>query len=130
LNDEALRLIEAKALQRGADAVLGLRVDHDEISGSGKSMLMVTASGTAVRAHRILRADAEASGSVNGRAVTAEEMQALLSRRDVLKRAEADALNWEDEESWRFIVEHRIDEMAPQVQPGRGGTVCDPFQVS
>jgi len=45
INQEVLGIIEQKALSLGANAVLGLRVDHDEISGGGKSMLMVTASG-------------------------------------------------------------------------------------
>ena len=31
-----------------ADAILGLKIDFDEISGGGKSMFMVSASGTAV----------------------------------------------------------------------------------
>lgn len=38
---------EAHAL--GADAVLGVSLDYSEISGGGKSMLFLVASGTAVR---------------------------------------------------------------------------------
>ena len=38
---------EAHAL--GADAVLGVTLDYSEISGGGKSMLFLVASGTAVR---------------------------------------------------------------------------------
>lgn len=38
---------EAHAL--GADAVLGVRLDYSEISGGGKSMLFLVASGTAVK---------------------------------------------------------------------------------
>lgn len=38
---------EAHAL--GADAVLGVKLDYSEISGGGKSMLFLVASGTAVR---------------------------------------------------------------------------------
>lgn len=33
----------------GADAVLGVKLDYSEISGGGKSMLFLVASGTAVR---------------------------------------------------------------------------------
>ena len=38
--------MRAKAL--GANAVVGLKIEFDEISGKGKSMFMVTAYGTAV----------------------------------------------------------------------------------
>ena len=38
---------EAHAL--GADAVVGIDLDYSEISGGGKSMLFLVASGTAVK---------------------------------------------------------------------------------
>lgn len=38
-----------KAIGIGANAIVGFKVDFDEISGQGKSMFMVAASGTAVR---------------------------------------------------------------------------------
>lgn len=41
-------LLEEKASQMGANAIIGVRIDFDEISGQGKSMFMVTAYGTAV----------------------------------------------------------------------------------
>lgn len=39
--------LEAQAL--GADAVVGIDLDYSEISGGGKSMLFLVASGTAVK---------------------------------------------------------------------------------
>lgn len=45
--EEAKKELEAKARKLGANAVIGLRVDFDEISGKDKSMLMVSVSGTA-----------------------------------------------------------------------------------
>ena len=39
--------VEARTL--GADAVVGVDLDYEHIGGSSKSMLMVTASGTAVK---------------------------------------------------------------------------------
>ncbi|HEV7285030.1 MAG TPA: heavy metal-binding domain-containing protein [Kaistia sp.] len=41
--------IRAAAFQLGADAVVGVRTDHSEISGGGKGMLFVTMTGTAVK---------------------------------------------------------------------------------
>ncbi|HEX2844014.1 MAG TPA: heavy metal-binding domain-containing protein [Candidatus Limnocylindria bacterium] len=44
----ALREMEAEAAARGADAVVGIDLDYETVGGQG-SMLMVSASGTAVR---------------------------------------------------------------------------------
>ena len=45
--EEALREMEERAAQRGANAVVGVDVDY-EVLGSDNGMLMVTVSGTAV----------------------------------------------------------------------------------
>lgn len=44
----ALRELENRARERGADAVVGIDIDY-EVSGPDGGMLMVTASGTAVK---------------------------------------------------------------------------------
>ena len=44
----ALREMQENAHARGADAILGVDLDYETV-GSNSSMLMVTASGTAVR---------------------------------------------------------------------------------
>lgn len=46
--DEVMKELTEKAKSYHADAIVGLHVDFDEVSGSGKSMFMVSASGTAV----------------------------------------------------------------------------------
>lgn len=45
--DTALREMEDQAFRLGANAVVGVDLDYETVGGSG-SMLMVTASGTAV----------------------------------------------------------------------------------
>lgn len=40
--------LRAEAFALGADAVVGASLDYSEFSGSGKSMLFVVATGTAV----------------------------------------------------------------------------------
>ncbi len=45
--DQAITEMEQRAMQRGANAVVGVDIDY-EILGSGGNMLMVSASGTAV----------------------------------------------------------------------------------
>ena len=46
--DTAIAELEAEARARGANAVIGVDLDYESL-GSNGSMLMVTASGTAVR---------------------------------------------------------------------------------
>ncbi|MDE5676903.1 heavy metal-binding domain-containing protein [Phocaeicola sp.] len=46
--DTALREMQEQALRMGANAVVGVDLDYETV-GNGGSMLMVTASGTAVR---------------------------------------------------------------------------------
>lgn len=46
--EEALREMAQEARGRGADAIVGVDLDY-EVLGSGNGMLMVSASGTAVR---------------------------------------------------------------------------------
>lgn len=46
--EAALEHIEADAAAKGADAIIGLSLDYEVVGDSG-SMLMVVASGTAVR---------------------------------------------------------------------------------
>lgn len=47
LYDEVTKELKQNALQIGANAIIGFKVDFDEISGKDKSMFMVSASGTA-----------------------------------------------------------------------------------
>ncbi len=49
INDEAIEIIRREAISKGANAIVGLTIDQDDISGGGKSMFMVKALGTAVK---------------------------------------------------------------------------------
>lgn len=50
INREVVVLLKDRASELGAEGIVGLRIDHSEVSGKGKAMLMVSAVGTAVRA--------------------------------------------------------------------------------
>ena len=45
---EALKELEARAAEMGANAVIGVRIDFDPLGGDGNNMLLVTVTGTAV----------------------------------------------------------------------------------
>lgn len=46
--NDVLSLLSDKAKEIGANAIVGVKMDFDEISANGKSMFMLTAQGTAV----------------------------------------------------------------------------------
>ncbi len=50
IEEEALESLRYAAVERGANWVIGTRVDFDEVSGKGMQMFMVSAQGTAVQA--------------------------------------------------------------------------------
>ena len=45
----AIEAMTAEAQELGADAIVGVDLDYESIGGNDKSMLMVTANGTAVK---------------------------------------------------------------------------------
>lgn len=53
IDREVIARLKEQAVELSANGIIGLRVDHDSVSGGGKSMLMVTASGTAVLAEPV-----------------------------------------------------------------------------
>ena len=46
--DEALKELEARVAEMGANAVIGVRIDFDALGSDGNNMLLVTVTGTAV----------------------------------------------------------------------------------
>ncbi|MEM1268409.1 MAG: YbjQ family protein [Bacteroidota bacterium] len=104
INKEVLDQLADAGLDRGAHAVVGVRVDFDEVSGGGKSMFMVTASGTAVtldtpadQPNRPSRIDADALG-VQMRLAEIAANTSSLSRRDLA-----------------FAAKHRSPAALPQI---------------
>ena len=114
IKQRALAGIEYRALRLGANAVIGLRVDHDEIGASGKSLLMVTAMGTAVRAHRSGEREDPHAESRAG-AISAYELGINRDRARLLARAEAGLVDLADQKTWNFVVDNKVVEMAPHV---------------
>ena len=111
INTEALEMIAEKAHRLRANVVLGLRVDHDEISGSGKSMLMVTASGTAARATR-LGGVRPSDDDVSAKGIPAARYRALRARQDIISRARDGSLEWFSPEIWRSLLDQQIHEVS------------------
>jgi uncharacterized protein YbjQ (UPF0145 family) len=56
VKDNAIQILTSKATELGANCLLGLKVDMDEISGKGTQMFMITAYATAVVANNLTSA--------------------------------------------------------------------------
>lgn len=107
--EEAKKELEAKARKLGANAVIGLRVDFDEISGKDKSMLMVSVSGTACTV------EAESGDSGEHERTTPPERSVAWQtdlERELLKREITDYVkkNKRVKEEWvEFMRENPMD---------------------
>lgn len=54
MNETVIYELQKKAQNLNANAIIGLHIENNEISGIGKQMFMVTAYGTAVRTQKII----------------------------------------------------------------------------
>jgi len=114
INEEVTRELKEKAAQQGADAILGLRIDHDEISGQQKGMLMVTAAGTAVRAER--SSEPGKKGTADGTGpVSARELKVQSRTQSLVRKKEEEGKIAVDKETWQFLIENRVEELAEPI---------------
>ena len=101
LYNRALEDLTHKANKKMADAILGIKIDFDEISGQGKSMFMVSITGTAVRFVRD-------KSITEGKRITKEQLELQLFKN-----------NWESKptdgnisnEQWDMILENKLVEL-------------------
>ena|GEM_PF-5003 len=115
IGDEVVREVTDKALRLGATGVIGLRVDHDELSGGGKSMLMVTASGTAVSLRPVAIKGVESDGiGSNAPTLDGRALADLLESECLIQRAANGHLSLTQDE-WEVLIRNRISELAPAV---------------
>ncbi|CAA9346865.1 MAG: hypothetical protein AVDCRST_MAG68-3979 [uncultured Gemmatimonadetes bacterium] len=104
LYSEAAEMLARKAKLLGANAVVGLRLDFDEISGGGRSMFMLNAVGTAVRVRRTVAAGAHADARAD---VPADEMNVMMKRHSLLEELASGKVRLTPD-TWLFAMEHRI----------------------
>ncbi len=111
LNDiynNALQQIRLKGISLGADAIVGLQSDFEEISGKGKSVFVVSIFGTAVKLDRPVTSDAD-SKRVSFFRIRQQQL-ALQLRRQM-----ADERFMPNEEDWDNISAYVLYELAPQL---------------
>ncbi len=110
--NEAIEALKKSAYENGANCIVGLRVDLDEISGKGKSMFMITALGTAV----IIESPKKKNIQVreNSTAMSVEKMIEQRQRFSLIKKTQNNNLVLDDA-TWEFITENNVYEIAKEV---------------
>ena len=107
INQQAIYELKKRAHYLKANYVIGLTIENDEISAQGKSMLMVTAMGTAVK---IAGKNKEVTN--NSTSIDLEAFEQLELKTKLLKSAENDNLNL-NEKNWNLIIENQTSELSP-----------------
>lgn len=106
INREAIYELRKKANYLNANYIIGLSITNEEISGQGKSMIMVTAFGTAVRVaikgKNIIN---------NATSIGLEVFHELEIKNQLLRDLENGDLNL-NENNWGIIIENRISELS------------------
>jgi uncharacterized protein YbjQ (UPF0145 family) len=102
IHDEAVMLLVKRAKARGANGIIGVSIDHSDISGQGKSMFMVTAYGTAVRATPVKPIPARNHADF----VLDIEVEAQFKRRRLVRKVSKGEGLADDE--WEFVAQHNL----------------------
>jgi uncharacterized protein YbjQ (UPF0145 family) len=112
LYNEAIERIKYNAHEIGANCVVGLSIDMDEISGKGKSMFMLTAIGTAVIIEKDEKINSMSNTNEKFENVGVERINNLRQRRIIIENAENKTLDYDDN-TWSFITTNQVFEVFP-----------------
>jgi uncharacterized protein YbjQ (UPF0145 family) len=113
LYDEAIERLKTSAYEIGANCIIGLRVDLDEVSGKGKSMFMITAIGTAVIIEKeIITKHSAVHDQEKFENVGVDRIDTLRKKKAIVEKAKIDNLKLDDE-TWDFIILNQVDEIFP-----------------
>lgn len=113
LYNEATERIKLAAYEIGANCIVGLSIDMDEISGKGKSMFMLSAIGTAVILEKEISEKVLFPNTTEKfENVGLDRINVLRSKKEIQRKATSGALIL-DEETWNFITANQVEEIFP-----------------
>ena len=111
LKEEVFKRLKDDAKVLGANGIVGLKVDFDEISGKGKTMFMVSALGTAVLLETIDKGVEE----LHPQSYTFEQINAEKLNIEIEKHKLINFLKHTDysptKDDWEYITENAITEV-------------------
>ncbi|MFC6101237.1 YbjQ family protein [Olivibacter domesticus] len=109
---QAIETLSDRAQRLGANCIVGLRIDIDEISGKGTQMFMITALGTPVRAFK----EGEKQSLKTGKSVDGNLVKDKIDAKIMIDTHMASPkLSSISEAKINFILEKRFPEFAPLV---------------
>ncbi|MCF8226985.1 MAG: YbjQ family protein [Bacteroidales bacterium] len=114
INEEVINELRIKAFSIGANGVLGLKIDNDEISAQNKSMMMVTAMGTAVKANFSSKSIEIKNEEFKKDRITSDHFNYLKQKKQYLNDSINDNLEMDDD-FWEFIKSNRVSELSKYI---------------
>jgi len=111
---ESIEILKQSVYQIGANCILGLKVDLDEISGKGKSMFMITATGTAVVIENLSKGHGVEYSTEKLEALSIDKMIELRKREELIQLATDNQLVLDDS-TWEFLSQNRVIEISKQI---------------
>lgn len=110
LYNESIERLREAAFEIGANSIVGLKVDMDEISGKGKSMFMVTAVGTAVLIEGRSKIGSQIFEDKKVENASIEKIKMLQKKREIIGLAKSGELKLDDD-VWDFITKQQVYEV-------------------
>lgn len=110
LYNEAIERLRTAAYEIGANCIIGLHVDLDEISGKGKSMFMLTALGTAVIIDDSSRKKVATNFEEKSENISLDKIKILKRKREIIEKANVGNLSLDDDD-WDFITNNQVHEV-------------------
>lgn len=112
MREIAISEIKTRATNIGANAIIGLRVDFDEISGKGKSMFMISVSGTAVK---VKQGESNKVEHIDDSVISIDDLKTEIARRAVLLKIENGTLPSDDQ--WESLINNPDYDVAVKLFP-------------
>jgi len=109
INNEVINKLREKAYSIGGNCVLGLRIDNDEISAQGKSMVMVSAIGTVAIADFSIET-LSVEKKVKSNIISIDYLRILKIKKEYIKKSKDDLVDFNDS-FWQFIKKNEVYEL-------------------
>ncbi len=109
LYNEATERLKVAAFEIGANCIIGLQIDMNEISGRGKQMFMLTAIGTAAIIDNLQTNQTIAISEEKFENVGIDKIRILKQKREIIYKANSGSLPLE-EKVWDFIIANQVVE--------------------
>ncbi|MCK5050825.1 MAG: YbjQ family protein [Candidatus Cloacimonetes bacterium] len=118
INEQVINELRKKAFSLGGNCILSLKIDNDEVSAQGKSMMMVSAIGTVAIANFSKKNQSQKkSNSLNAskpNRISNEYLNILQKKQHYIQASKDDSLTIDDA-LWEFIKKNRVYELADYI---------------